>query len=162
MAGEVRIAPREATLVMSKRMPVRISEIGAAVGASFGEAYAHIAVHEVPEAGPPFIIYHGMPHGDDPFDIEICAPISRALDPHEGWRLTELPAGQFATLVHVGPYDTIGLAYDALGRWLDAHGFVMAGPPREVYLSPPDTAPAETRTIIEYPVSEVRSAVTAG
>lgn len=162
MTHEVKVAPRDATLVMSKRVPVRISEIGPVMGAAFGEAYGHLAAHEVPDAGPPFVIYHGVPHGDDPFDIEICAPVGRAIDPKEGWQLSELPAGTFATLVHVGPYDTIGAAYDELGRWLDAHGFVVTGAPREVYLSEPDVPPAEIRTIVEYPVSEVHATVAAG
>jgi effector-binding domain-containing protein len=59
----------------------------------------------------------------------------------------------FASTLHVGPYDTLGQAYDGLDAWLADHGYAKAGPPREVYLSEPSTPPAATRTVIEVPVT---------
>jgi effector-binding domain-containing protein len=151
---EVKVGRREATLVMSKRLPVPISEMGGVFSAAFGEIYGHLGAHRIEPAGPPFVIYHGVPQGDTPVDLEICAPLGRAADPPMGWRLAELPAGMFATLMHVGPYDTIGTAYETLTSWIGTHDLVMAGPPREVYFSPPDTPPDRIRTIIEVPVAE--------
>ena len=103
-----------------------------------------------------------MPDGDEPFDVEVCAPVAGPVEAPAGWALQERPAGRFATLMHVGPYDTIGGAYDELTGWIGAHGLVVAGPPREVYLSEPSTPPAQTRTIIEFPVEEVAAALPFG
>jgi len=162
MGREVKVGRREAALVVSKRLPVRLSEIGDVLGAAFGEVYGHLQSRGVEPEGPPFVIYHGMPSGDDPFDVEICAPITRTTKPPAGWQVQELPAGTFATLVHVGPYDTVAAAYQTLTEWIGAHGLAAAGPPREVYLSEPDTPPAQVKTIVEFPVSEVATHVTAG
>lgn len=159
MGHEVHVGRREAALVISKRFPVRLSEIGGALGRSFGEVYGHLGAHGVETQGPPFVIYHEVPAGDEPFDVEVCAPIGRPAEAPPGWELQELPAGRFATLMHVGPYDSIGATYEELTTWLGAHDMAVAGPPREVYLSEPSTPPAETRTIIEFPVSETPALV---
>jgi len=84
--------------------------------------------------------------------MEICAPVARTTDPPAGWQMQELPASTFVTLLHVGPYDTIGAAYDSLTAWIGAHDLAIAGPPREVYLSEPETPPEQIRTILEFPV----------
>jgi len=160
MGHEVKIGQRDAILVVSKRLPVRLSEIGSVISQAFGEVYGHLGASGVESDGPPFIIYHGSPAGGEPFDIEVCAPVVRAIDPPIGWRVDELPAGTFATLVHVGPYDTIGAAYDTLSEWIGSHELAIAGPPREVYLSEPDTPPDQIRTIVEFPVSGARTPVT--
>ncbi len=162
MGHEVKVGRREAALVVSKRFPVRLSEIGGAIGAAFGEVYGQLGAQGVASEQPPFVIYHGMPEGDAPFDVEVCAMVDRPVEAPAGWELQELPAGLFATLMHVGPYDTVGSTYDTLTEWIGAHDLAVSGPPREVYLSEPGTPPEETRTIVEFPVTEVRAPVAAG
>jgi effector-binding domain-containing protein len=159
MEGEVTLREREAAQVVSKRFPVRLSEIGSALGTAFGEVYGHLGARRVEGNGPPFVIYHEVPVADDPFDIEVCAPVAHAVDPPPGWQAQELPAGAFVTLLHVGPYDTVASAYGDLTAWIGDHDLAVAGPPREVYLSPPDTPAVEIRTIVEFPVARVAARV---
>jgi effector-binding domain-containing protein len=160
MEHEVTLREREAALVVSKRFPVRLSEIGGALGTAFGEVYGHLGAVGIEGNGPPFVIYYEVPVADQPFDIEVCAPVSIAVDPPPGWQARELPAGAFVTLLHVGPYDTVASAYDTVTAWIGDHDLAVAGPPREVYLSPPETPPAQVRTIIEFPVARVAAPVT--
>ncbi|MCU0482930.1 MAG: GyrI-like domain-containing protein [Chloroflexi bacterium] len=162
MEREVKVGQRDPEIIVSKRLPVRLSEIAAVMGAAFGEVYGFLGARRVEPHGPPFVIYHGAPSGDDPFEIEICAPVVRETEPPTGWQVQVLPAGTFATLLHVGPYDTIGAAYGTLAGWIDSHGMAMAGPPREVYLSEPTTPPDQVRTIIEWPVVETTTPAVAG
>jgi effector-binding domain-containing protein len=159
MEHEVKVGWREATLVVARRLPVRLAEVGGVIGGSFGEVYGHLGSHGGEPVGPPFVIYHGSPRTDDPFDMEICAPVARPVAAPAGWELRELPAGTFATLLNVGPYDSVGAAYDTLLAWLGAHELTVAGPPREVYLSEPDTPPEQIRTIVEFPVAEAAAPV---
>lgn len=155
MEREVTVRERSAALVVSKRFPVRLSEIGVALGMAFGEVYGHLGARRVEGDGPPFVIYHGMPMADEPFDIEVCAPVANAVDPPPGWQVQELPAGTFVSLLHVGPYETVASAYSTLTGWIGDHDLAVAGPPREVYLNPPDTPPAQIRTIVEFPVARM-------
>ena len=161
MGHEVKVGRREATTVMSRRLQVTLPTIGGVLQAAFGVVYEHIGAHAVEPNGPPFVIYHGSPHGDDPFEVEICAPVAHAPSAPAGWRIQELPAGTFATLLHTGPYDTLGAAYETLTTWLGEHDVAIVGPPREVYLSEGDTPPEEVRTIIELPVADVGAPATA-
>lgn len=162
MDTEVKIRERGVAVVLAKRRSVRLSEIGTVIGPALGEVYGYLGSHEVPTTEAPFIIYHGSPGPNDaPFEIEICAPVGRPIDPPTGWQLTELPGGMFASTVHVGPYATISGTYELLGVWIPAHGYAPSGPPREVYLSEPSTPPAETRTVVEFPVVEVKATAPA-
>lgn len=162
MEHEVKVGRREATLILSKRRPVRLSEIGSVLGAAFGEVYGFLGARQGEPEGPPFVIYYDVPEADNPIDVEVCAPIRRAIDPPPGWEARELPAGTFATLTHVGPYDTIGTTYEALTAWIGTHDLAMAGAPREVYLSEPGTPPEQVKTIVEIPVTEVKATVATG
>lgn len=162
MAHEVKVGRREAALVVTKRVPVTLAEIGGVIGGTFAEIYGDLGRRGAVVEGPPFVIYHGSPASGEPFDIEICAPVPVPVEPPAGWQLQELPAGLFATLLHVGPYDTIGDAYATITAWIGEHGFVAAGPPREVYLSEPTVPPEQIRTIVELPVVEVATPVIAG
>ncbi len=162
MEDLVKVGRREAVVVLSRRAPVRLSEIGSVISSTFAAAYGHIGEHGVEPMGPPFVIYDGVPVADDPFDLEICAPIAHAIEPPAGWRVQVLPAGSFATLMHTGPYDTIGRSYEALTAWLGAHSLPVIGPPREVYLSPPGTPADQIRTIIEFPIADAPAPIAAG
>ncbi len=155
MGDEVKVGRREAAFVVSKRLPVTLAGIGSAIGGAFGEVYGYLGVRGAVPEGPPFVIYHGAPASVEPFEIEICAPVPVPVEPPAGWQAQELPAGLFATLLHVGPYDTIGAAYAELMAWPGEHGLAVAGPPREVYLSEPETPPEQIRTIVELPVVEI-------
>lgn len=156
MVHEVKLRERDAALVVSKRLPVRLSGIGDALGRAFGEVYGHLGAAGAVAGGPPFVIYHGHPVADEPFDIEICAPVTQVANPPGGWQMQELPAGSFVSLLHVGPYETLGIAYDTLTGWVRAHDLVIAGPPREVYLSEPGTPPEAVNTVVEFPVMRAR------
>lgn len=159
MEHEVHVVDRPELRVVSKRLPVMLDAIGPVLAQAFGEVYAAIGGAGASPAGAPFVIYHSMPEPGQPLDVEICAPVAGTVQPPDPWRLADLPAGIFASRMHEGPYDTIGATYDALSAWVPAHGFTVAGPPREVYLSPPDTPPERIQTIVEFPVARVPVAV---
>ena len=58
-----------------------------------------------------------------------------------------------AATMHRGPYDTIDHTYHELASWVSDHGYMVVGPPEELYYSDPDTTPPE-----EY-LTEVRLTV---
>ncbi len=159
MGHEVKVQERGPALVLAKRMPVTLPEIGSVLGAAFGEVYGSVERSGGRTNGPPFVIYHGMPDGETPFDMEVCAPIQGAIDPPAGWEAKTLPGGTFASLLHVGPYDSVGEGYEVLSSWISSNELAFAGPPREVYLSDPTTPPEQIRTVIEFPVFRVAEAI---
>lgn len=156
MGHRIRVEARDAILVISKRWTVRLDAIGPAIGGTFGELYGYVALVGVEPAGPPFLVCHSSPLPDGTMDVEVCCPIARPIDPPPGCGVGYVPGGTFATLVHRGPYETVGAAYAKLGTWAGRHHRDLVGPPREIYLSRPGTRAADIRTMIEWPVGEAR------
>jgi effector-binding domain-containing protein len=91
-------------------------------------------------------------------DVEIAIPVGpqvkEAIPLDGGRQLTTrtLPAiDSAACIIHTGSYDNLTTTYTALARWIEANGYRIAGPSREVYLTAPDD-PAGHLTEIQYPV----------
>ncbi len=65
------------------------------------------------------------------FDEEECGKIA----PHPRLRVRTLPGyAQTATVVHCGSDAMRYLAHQAMFRWMETHGYHLAGPQREIYL----------------------------
>jgi effector-binding domain-containing protein len=69
--------------------------------------------------------------------------------------LTELPAVEtMVTLVRSGPISEGHLAFGATALWIEANGYRIDGPCREVFLEVPFDKPAQQNPVIEiqYPI----------
>jgi effector-binding domain-containing protein len=69
----------------------------------------------------------------------------------------ELSAVTMAATIHHGSYNTIGEAHEAVLKWIEANGYRIVGPDREVYLY--NTMPIRRDdpsyiTEIQYPVEK--------
>lgn len=67
-----------------------------------------------------------------------------------------LPAGRYASTLHVGPYDQLGDVWlRFMGEWLPASGERVAeSPALETYLNDPETTPkAEWKTLLSIPLA---------
>ena len=119
----------------------------------FGEGYCAIAqylgaLQEEP-AGPPFAIYYN----DDMqnLDIEFGFPVIRRLAGKDEIQASETPGGKVATCLHIGPYNELEPAYNALSQWIEDNGYEATGVAFEKYLNDPDqTPPHELKTQIAF------------
>jgi effector-binding domain-containing protein len=62
-----------------------------------------------------------------------------------------------ACVVHHGPFTTIGEAYTAIMKWIEANGYRCVGPVREVYLREAENVSQtdpNTVTEIQFPVEK--------
>jgi DNA-binding transcriptional MerR regulator len=87
---------------------------------------------------PPLVIIHQYtPEVDQEkgTHFEVCLPIAHLVESGQGIVSTLLPGGMVASVVHVGPYHELELIYPLLGAWIEAHGYVITGPPRNVILT---------------------------
>jgi effector-binding domain-containing protein len=66
----------------------------------------------------------------------------------------ELPGGDVAVAVHIGPYRTLRSTYDALAAWLEQEGRTPREAPWELYVTDATTEPdtARRQTEIYWPV----------
>ena len=130
-----------------------------------GRAFAQLGQHLGPSMGAlamqgaaMIALYHDDPESVAPDELRsdagVVVPDDFALPP--GVTEQRLPAGRYASTVHVGPYDHLGDAWQRfMGEWLPASGErVAASPAMETYLNNPETTPkAEWRTRLSIPLA---------
>ncbi|MGZ4124924.1 MAG: GyrI-like domain-containing protein [Actinomycetota bacterium] len=126
----------------------------ATIGKEIQEAFATLM-----EAIGPVGFGRGMPGtvclrlGDERSDgtWEIFLPADRPFEPPEGIEVKMQPAMHVAFTTHVGRYDGVGQAHEAIDAWLRREQRPMLGPPRELYLNDPRQA-GEDQAITEVQV----------
>lgn len=98
-------------------------------------------------AAPPYARYHRF--DDAAVTVEVGVPVdaagesgNTAAGPVEPGTL---PGGEAAGLYHVGPYDGLKAAYDALEAWLKEAGRERASGPWENYVVDPSRQPDPQR-----------------
>ena len=151
MAYEVTLRNAHPQHILSRQLSVETSGLPAALSETFERLYQYMATIGVPPAGAPFVIYRSDPRSKV-WDVEVCTPVSREVDAPPGFACSTLSGGLVALTLHVGPYDQVASAWNALAAWVEQQGYRSADAPREVYLSPPETPSDQIRTIIEWPV----------
>ena len=87
-------------------------------------------------AGPCFDLYYDKEYKEADADIESCLPIKKAKTV-EGVSIRTLPGGKCVSLIHQGPYDQIGKAYEKLLAYIKTKGYSLNAPTRQIYLKGP-------------------------
>jgi effector-binding domain-containing protein len=101
----------------------------------FDEVSEAIKQNNAGFTGPGIAVWYDS--GMQPQDMRVAAavPTNGALPAGDRVHIEELPAvDQMAYVVHHGPFATLPQAYGALFTWIEANGYQITGPSREVYL----------------------------
>jgi DNA-binding transcriptional MerR regulator len=118
---------------------------------AYGMLYSHIGGPD-PVAGPAMVIYHGEVGADADGPVEVCLPVTGAVEPAGGIAVRLEPARTeaYTTIAkNQVRYPEILQAYDAVDGWLGEHGHKPALSPREVYFGDMRTA------AVDEPVCDV-------
>ncbi|TXH31621.1 MAG: AraC family transcriptional regulator [Actinobacteria bacterium] len=138
--------PQPAAVIRAR---VTRDEIADLLNSAFPEIFGVLQVQAVPIAGPPFARY-GM--GEEAFDVTAGFPVAAAVEPEGRVEMGGLPGGEVATTLHVGSYEGLAGAFDAVTEWVAANGRRIAGDPWESYLDGPEVS--EPRTMVCFPLEE--------
>jgi DNA-binding transcriptional MerR regulator len=136
----------------------------AAIGTLWREVYESIGSHAAEALGPnlgeggqTLVLWYDTEFKQGDVD-GAAAFVLRCRVPDSGrMRVFELPATRVAATIHHGSYEAIGEAHAAILRWIEANGYRIAGPDREVYLynKPPIRRDDPTYiTELQYPVEK--------
>ena len=127
------------------------------IGQLFGEVFAYLGRHRISPAGPPLGIYHDQEFCEQDADVEVAVPVAGSVPEGERMKMRELPAiEEMACIIHQGSYETVGGTYGKLMAWIEANGYRMAGPVREVYVRGPESGGDSSTyvTEIQLPVEK--------
>jgi effector-binding domain-containing protein len=143
--------------VMSIRGQTSPTALSATIGEYLREVGRYVQGAGGKVAGPVFTRYHRRSGADgahpDDIELEAGVPVDRALPGDGRVRAGELPAGLAVSTVHLGPYDQLPAASEALATWVQENGREPAGPPWEFYLNDPTTTePAQWKTEVLQPL----------
>ena len=152
MAYEVELKELKPQPMVSIRTSCKVVEIGPVLAEILPEVFHYLDKRGVRPAGPPFTRYHSFDGND--CEIEAGMPVAEP-QPGEG-RVTagELPGGTVASTVHVGPYEELPSAHDAVDAWLKKNGKESRGPQWESYITDPgeEPDPHKRKTELLWPV----------
>jgi len=141
--------PAQPALVIRTRTPVQ--SLPQVVGQAYGAIMQYAGQMGLQPTGAPFVAYHNMDMAD--LDMEIGFPFAQKPAGKGNIVAGEIPGGKAAACLHVGPYDQLGAAYEALSRWIQANGYEPVGVAYEFYLNDPQvTPPAELQTRLMFPL----------
>ena len=135
--------------VLYQHFVVSMEDLPQTIQRSMAALYERITHSGIVPAGPPFVTYYSAAA---PWEVDICAPVATPITPHNDFNYVELPATRVVSLVHVGPYEQLGRTYDEIESFIRERGLRKNGPPRETYLSPPNTPSDQVQTIVEWPI----------
>jgi effector-binding domain-containing protein len=127
------------TLVMTAK--VAVAEIPGFLGKTYGAVAEHIGKSGLAFAGPHFGRYRPLDDEFSEFEIEAGFPIGNTAEGSGDVVASTLPGGDVAVLTHIGPYDQMGPAYEAIENWITEHNGQPEGAPWEVYYSEPTEQP---------------------
>ena len=135
-----------------------------ASGSLFGEVYEALGPHAGEALGPhpgeggqTLVLWYDTEFKEHDVD-GAAAFILRCRVPERGrMRIHELPAATMAATVHHGSYNTIGEAHEVILTWIEANGYRIVGPDREINLY--NTTPIRLDdpsyvTEVQYPVEK--------
>lgn len=111
---------------------------------------------------PCLSVYYDEEYKERDWDIEVCIPVGSSLPETRRVKIYSLPGvDSMASTIHHGPFTRIDQAYQALMRWIDANGYRVCGPAREVYLKEAVQAAGDvsqtdpdTITEVQFPVEK--------
>jgi effector-binding domain-containing protein len=151
---EVAVKSIPAQAVASVRDTIALGDLGQL----FGELFGYLGQRGIAPTGAPVGIYHSHEFSESAMDVEVAAPV--AAEPPSAGRVSgrTLPAvNEMACVVHQGGYDTIGGTYGQVMAWIEANGYQVAGPTREVYIQGPESGDDASTYITEVQVPVVKS-----
>lgn len=122
------------------------------IGKYIGVLYKNVGGKGVSE---PFTQYFDDSYTEEDADVEVCVEVK---NPINKGQVTshQLPGGKYASIVHIGPYDTISTSYKALADYMKENNLETTTPSREIYLKGPGMLfkgnPKKYETQILFPI----------
>lgn len=133
---EVKQVPAQP--ILSARATSSVETLAETIGTLISEVAAVAHRSGVAFAGMPFTRYHRI---EPDIEVEAGLPVVQPVAGEGRVIAGELPAGEVASTIHVGPLSQLPLAGDALREWAKSAGREPSGLIREIYLNDPGVEP---------------------
>lgn len=116
-------------LIAGYRMKARYEEVGKGISLICKKMGRHIC-------GKAMNLYYDGEYKENNADFEPCFPVRKGKSA-DGIEVRELKGGKCISLIHKGPYDTLGNSYKKIIGFINENKIKTALPNREVYIKGP-------------------------
>ena len=144
----MRVAACRVTIPTNDQVP-------AYLGPAYAKVYDYLRKEGVKDDGLCLTLWHSPANVYENEDAEALVEIDRPLLGTDQVRVYELPATQVASVVHQGNFEDFTQGHAALLEWIDANGYRIVGPYREIYIKHDKANLSDTTTEIQFPVEKV-------
>ena len=136
---EIRVETLPVTSTLYMRFRVAPEQLGARLAQVLPAVYGHAVGGGGAPAGAPYTRYHDV--AGDTLELEAGVPVVAPGTGKGEIEAGELPGGSVAATWHVGPYERLPEAHQALTAWAEKNGRTPAGPAWESYETDPGAEP---------------------
>src|SRR5690606_27008339 len=143
-----RVLAEQDTAVVRGEMPA--AQLPTWLVEAYRDVVEYLVRSEVAPTGPAFARFTFLP---ETVAVEAGFPVPHQVAGDGAVEPSRLPGGPAAVTTHIGRYEELDKAYEAVNRWLAEHGRAQAGPHWEVYHTDPNAEPDPTawRTEVVVP-----------
>jgi effector-binding domain-containing protein len=149
MKYDVAVETAEAELVAAVRAKVPISGIAHAWKPALDQVWAFLKANGGLRPGHNLFLYHHPERRNESMNIDFGVQVAHPFEGKGDVRCIETPAGEVARTVHVGSYDRLSDAHDAIHAWCAANNRKIAQASWEIY-GDWNNDPALLETTIKY------------
>ncbi|HLW64573.1 MAG TPA: GyrI-like domain-containing protein [Gemmataceae bacterium] len=128
MEYEIRLEQFASRPIAVLRRRASLPELGKIIPDACGLVWNVVRALKIVGAGRHVALYW-----DDVFNLEIGVELDGPFAGHGEVIASALPGGTVATAVHLGPYQQLPAAHQAIREWCQQHGHTLAGPSWEIY-----------------------------
>lgn len=144
-----------AMLVASRRVTIPTNDqVPQYLDAAYMEVYSYIHEQGAKKTGPHFTLWHSPSDVYENEDTEAIVPIDRPLKGTDRVKVYELPSTQVAAVVHQGNFEEFQQGHAAILEWIDANGYQIAGPYREIYIKHDKGELSDSTTEVQFAVEK--------
>lgn len=140
-------------LAVKKFSVVTTADMGSHMGQAFGAVAQYAGEHGIPIEGPAIGHYTRTSEG---FDVAAGFVVPQPIVSEGDIVGMDLPAVEIAMTTHIGPYEALTGAYQALADWAGRQGRLLDEHVAwEEYWSGPEVPESEHRTVVCWPLQPV-------
>jgi DNA-binding transcriptional MerR regulator len=152
---DVVIKNTPAMLVVSRRMTIPTNDqVPQYLNPAFTEAYDYVHKQGAKDTGPCLTLWHSPSDVYENEDVEAIVPIDRPLKGTDRVKVYELPSTQVAAVVHQGNFEDFTQGHAAILEWIDANGYRIVGPYREIYIKHDKGDLSNSTTEVQFAVEK--------
>lgn len=115
------------------RAKVTISNIAQAWKPALDQVWTFLKANGGLGPGHNLFLYHHPERRDEAMDIDFGVQVAHLFESQGNVQCITTPAGEVARTVHVGPYDKLGDAHNAIHAWCAANNRKIAQASWEIY-----------------------------